>query len=281
MMLNEINAALDHVLDYLEDSRVKEAMNYSLQAGGKRFRPMLVLTACKDGCGKYKEAMPLAMALEMVHTYSLIHDDLPAMDDDDLRRGRLTCHKKYDEATAILAGDGLLTEAFSVIASSSLNDHQKAECVKILANCAGSNGMVLGQILDMAAEQTPLNSLDDLKRVHINKTGQLFACALKMGAIAAGKEDTIDMMDQIGKMMGIAFQIQDDILDVTETMETLGKSNSDEKNNKTTYVSLMGLASAKMLMNEAYSETIALLEALPFEAKGIMEIIKGMQIRKM
>lgn len=280
-MLNEINEALNHVLDYLEDSRVKEAMNYSLQAGGKRFRPMLVLTACQDGCGKYKEAMPLALALEMVHTYSLIHDDLPAMDDDDLRRGRLTCHKKYDEATAILAGDGLLTEAFSVIASSSLSDHQKATCVRILANCAGSNGMVLGQILDMAAEKSMLDSLEELKKVHINKTGQLFSCALQMGAVAAGYEASLEIMDRIGKMMGIAFQIQDDILDVTESTETLGKTNSDEKNNKTTYVSLVGLTSAKALMDEAYSETIALLEMLPFEAKGIMEIIKGMQIRKM
>lgn len=280
-MLNELNEALSHALDHLKDSRVKQAMKYSLEAGGKRLRPILVLSAC-EACGyNYRKAMPAAIALEMIHTYSLIHDDLPAMDNDDLRRGRLTCHREFDEATAILAGDGLLTEAFYQIASSELTERQKLSCIEILAHCAGSNGMVLGQVLDMEAENKAIDTLDELKQIHINKTGQLFSAALQMGCIIGEKTEFLATLDEIGKTMGIAFQIQDDILDVTSSEEVLGKSNSDEKNHKTTYVSLLTLEKANELMKEAYQKTTDMLKALPIHADGIEKIISQMQIRKM
>ena len=278
-MLEQFNEALAHALDGLPDSRVKEAMNYSLQAGGKRLRPMLVLSACEAWGGNWKKALPAAIALEMVHTYSLIHDDLPAMDDDDLRRGKLTCHRQFDEATAILAGDGLLTEAFAVLAASALSDHQKVECVSILATAAGSSGMVLGQVLDMEAEHVLIEDLNELERIHVNKTGQLFAAALKLGSVVAEKTEYMDVLDRLGKMMGIAFQIQDDILDVTQNQESLGKSNSDAKNHKTTYVSLLSLKTAQQHMMEAYQKTEELLKTLPIHAHGIEKIILEMKVR--
>lgn len=279
-MLNELNEALSHALDALAPSRVKDAMNYSLQAGGKRIRPMLVLSTC-EACGfNPKKALPPAIALEMIHTYSLIHDDLPAMDDDDLRRGRKTCHKQFDEATAILAGDGLLTEVFHQISACDLSDKQKVLCIQVLSQCAGSNGMVLGQILDMEAETCAVKTLEKLKEIHRNKTGQLFSAALQMGCIVAEKTEYLDVMKQLGIAMGIAFQIQDDILDATQSQDKLGKSNSDAENHKTTYVSLLGLEKAQALMDEAYKETEDLLKSLPIHAFGIEKIIQELRTRQ-
>lgn len=280
MMDYPIEDELKKALDYLEPSAVKEAMNYSLQSGGKRIRPLLVLKMC-EACGiNPVKGMPAAIALEMVHTYSLIHDDLPAMDNDDLRRGRLTCHKQFDEATAILAGDGLLTSAFEVLSSSDLSDKIKIQCISVLVACAGSNGMILGQILDMAAEQTAIENLEDLKRVHANKTGKLFSAALQMGCIVGDKTELLEAMKQLGIVMGIAFQIQDDILDVTQSQEILGKSNSDKENHKTTYVTLLGLNKAKELMEEAYRQTEEILHSLPIHAFGIEAIIQDLKIRQ-
>ncbi len=278
-MMNQFLNELENALSYIESSTVKEAMNYSLQAGGKRIRPVCVMEMCVACNEKIDKAIPVAIALEMIHTYSLIHDDLPAMDNDDLRRGRPTCHKQFDEATAILAGDGLLTESFGLVTKSKLTDSQKLKCIEVLVECAGANGMILGQTLDMDAEVNTIENVEDLKRVHINKTGKLFSAAFRLGAIVANKSDILKDLDEIGLKMGVAFQIQDDVLDSTQTAVDLGKSNSDAVNHKTTYVTLMGIENAKQAMDEAYDEVISLIEKLPIHVSGIKALVEGMRIR--
>lgn len=220
-----------------------QAMEYSLLAGGKRLRPILTLEVCKAAGGNVEAAMPLACAVEMVHTYSLIHDDLPAMDNDDLRRGKPTNHKVYGEATAILAGDGLLTAAFEVIAEAgALTPEQRLDAVHTLSTAAGPRGMVGGQILDMDGEGHDLarEAVEELQRL---KTGALIRCAAHLGCIAADAgEDFGRGVDRYADRLGLAFQVRDDILDVTATAQTLGKPiGSDEKSHKTTFVSLLGL----------------------------------------
>ncbi len=279
-MISILNDALASSLENITHSKVKEAMNYSLQAGGKRIRPILLMLTCK-ACGiSIEKSIKPAVALEMVHTYSLIHDDLPAMDNDDLRRGKNTCHVEYNEATAILAGDGLLTEAFHQIAISSLSDWQKVKCIQILADCAGSNGMIYGQIKDIDAENRSDISLEELIDIHHNKTGKLFSAAFQMGCVVGDKIEYLDELKQLGLILGIAFQIQDDILDVTKNSFELGKSNSDLVNEKTTYVSLLGLDKAKEKMEEAYLQVNKILDSLPIHAFGIEECIKEMIVRQ-
>ena len=272
---------LEHSLDNLPDSRVKEAMHYSLMAPGKRLRPRLVITTAK-GCGVDGEkAYPAAAALEMIHTYSLIHDDLPAMDDDDLRRGRKTCHVQFDEATAILAGDGLLTEAFAHLAHADYTDTIKAQCMKVLAECSGSAGMVLGQILDLTNENNPDCTYETLKQIHINKTGRLFSCALQMGAIIASKAEECARLDRIGLLLGLAFQIQDDLLDVTSTSEMMGKTiGKDAESHKSTTCSILGIERSKLLFEEVYAELDQLLGECNFdtaELKAFFDAMKGRQ----
>ena len=278
-MITKIDHALFHALDSLENSRVKEAMNYSLQAEGKRLRPLFVLEACRACKGDIEKAMPVAVAIEMIHTYSLIHDDLPAMDNDDYRRGRLTCHRYFDEATAILAGDGLLTEAFNQIAKSYLLDQQKMQCVRVLAQCAGSSGMILGQCLDMESETKKTIQLEELEQIHYNKTGKLFAASLQLGCIVAKKSEYLSLMEELGLTIGIAFQIQDDILDATQSQEKLGKSNSDHANHKMTYVSLLGLEKAQFCMEQKYAEVSQLLEKLPVHNSELEKIIERLKER--
>ncbi len=222
---------------------IYEAMRYSLLAGGKRLRPVLALETCRLCGGEERSALALGCAVEMVHTYSLIHDDLPAMDNDDLRRGKPTNHKVYGEATAILAGDGLLTAAFQVIAEAEgLSPQQRLEAVATLSKAAGPGGMVGGQVLDMAGEKSTLDrqAVEELQRL---KTGALIRCAAHMGCIAAGADGVMSAaVDRYAEKLGLAFQIRDDILDVTATDQILGKSvGSDEKSNKTTFVTLLGL----------------------------------------
>ncbi|SDN40550.1 polyprenyl synthetase family protein [Alkalicoccus daliensis] len=228
-------------------SPLKKSMLYSLQAGGKRVRPML-LYAVLDS---YKIDKSLgdnaAAALEMIHTYSLIHDDLPAMDDDDLRRGKPTNHKVFGEATAILAGDALLTHSFYLIASDDrLSTEVKIEIIKLLSFASGANGMVGGQTADMEAEGKSID-VDSLEKIHTHKTGDLLAVALQIGAAIAGaspKEQ--DHLYQFGKNIGLSFQIKDDLLDVEGDQEIIGKPvGSDEDNEKNTYVKLLGLNGAK------------------------------------
>ncbi len=247
-MIQQINEALEHVLDDVCDGRVKEAMLYSLLAGGKRVRPLLFMNTLKGYNIPCADYLNIGLAIECVHTYSLIHDDLPAMDNDDYRRGNLTCHKKFDEATAILAGDALLTEAFHLILNSKANDAQKVKLVDLLSLASGVRGMVKGQELDMyEAKESTLEDMDQLK------TGCLLSIPMMMAAIVSGHDEDVANFEKIGKTFGIIFQIQDDILDVTSTQEELGKPvMSDEKNDKTNYVSLYGIDKCNELINEYY-----------------------------
>jgi geranylgeranyl diphosphate synthase type II len=233
-----------------------EAMRYSLLEGGKRIRPVLVLESCKACGGDPAKAMPFACGLEMVHTYSLIHDDLPCMDNDDYRRGRLTNHKVYGEDMATLAGDGLLTAAFGVItgteAQKNLTAEQMAQGTYYLARAAGEDGMVAGQVLDMKWEARPDLTRQELEQVHSRKTGALLRCACQLGCIAAGGgADEAKALEEYASALGMAFQIRDDILDVTGDEATLGKPvGSDAENGKTTFVTLLGLEQSQALVEE-------------------------------
>lgn len=216
------------------------AERYSLLARAKRIRPTLVLEFCRLFGGRDEVAIPLAVAVEMVHTYSLIHDDLPCMDDDDLRRGRPTCHKAFDEATALLAGDGLLTRAFGVIASNEyLNGEAVREAVSVLSRAAGSFGMIGGQVMDLAGEGQVL-PYEKLLKLHAHKTGALIVAAAELGCIAADvllDDARTQCARKYAEGIGLAFQIVDDVLDVTADVQTLGKSiGSDEKCQKTTFL---------------------------------------------
>ncbi len=228
--------------------RLYEAMSYSVLAGGKRLRPVLMLSACEAVGGNMEDALPFACALEMIHTYSLIHDDLPAMDNDDFRRGKPTCHKVFGEGMAVLAGDGLLTYAFEIMLDTvcAKRDIKYANAAKYIAHNSGTCGMLVGQVVDVESEGV---TIDDktLMYIHDNKTGGLIKAALVAGAIIGGAtEDEIGDFEKIGYNIGIAFQIKDDILDVTSTFDVLGKPVfSDEKNNKSTYVTLHGIDNAQ------------------------------------
>lgn len=243
-----INGALRKYLKPKYPERLYEAMNYSVFAGGKRMRPVLLLSACEAVGGDINKALPFACAMEMIHTYSLIHDDLPAMDNDDFRRGKPTCHKQFDEALAILAGDGLLTMAFEVMLEAVCKENERsfAKAARLIANYSGSEGMLVGQVVDIESEG---KKIDDktLMFIHDNKTGGLIKAALMAGALIGGADgDTVRNLEKIGYNMGIAFQIKDDILDLTSTQEVLGKPVlSDVKNEKQTYVSLYGLDNAQ------------------------------------
>jgi geranylgeranyl diphosphate synthase, type II len=228
-------------------SRLLEAMSYSLFAGGKRLRPMLVLAASEAVGGRSAPALPVAAAFEMIHTYSLIHDDLPAMDDDDLRRGRPTCHKAFDEATAILAGDGMLTYAFEVILRSVRDPRVATQVVLELARGAGIEGMVGGQQADLEGEGQAL-SLEKLVYIHSRKTGALITAAVVCGGLVGqADKNELKALREFGREIGLAFQVVDDILDVTSTAEQLGKSpGKDQAANKQTYPALMGLEKAKV-----------------------------------
>lgn len=246
---SEIETVLRRYLNPEQDRpyrTVLEAMDYSLSAGGKRIRPILTLEFCRLCGGAAEDAYPFAAAIEMVHTYSLIHDDLPCMDDDDYRRGRPTNHKVYGEAMAVLAGDGLLTEAFAVALSAKIPAERVVRATAALAEAAGCSGMLGGQVIDLESEnrQIPLELLETL---HRQKTAALIRGAVRMGAIVGGADARqIEAADRYAEALGLAFQITDDILDVTGDAEKLGKSvHSDERAGKSTYVTALGLEKAK------------------------------------
>ena len=251
--MNNFEEKLAHSLDYLEDSRVKEAMLYSLCAPGKRFRPLLLYSVLKGYGVNADQGDKAAIAIEMIHSYSLIHDDLPCMDDDDLRRGRKTCHKQFDEATALLAGDALLSEAFGFVANATYNANQNNDLVNEFVKAIGANGMILGQMIDLLSENKKVE-LDTIKKIDYLKTGCLFSLALVAGCIIANRKADIDVWRNVGFKLGLAFQIQDDCLDVTGDEITLGKSISDEKNQKTTFVTELGYDEAKSLYTSLFEE---------------------------
>lgn len=240
---------------------LQEAMEYSLLAGGKRIRPVLTLETCRMCGGSLQAALPFACGVEMIHTYSLIHDDLPAMDNDNLRRGRPTNHVVYGEATAILAGDGLLTAAFEQLAGAELPPERVVAAMACLARCAGPAGMVGGQALDMAGEGHALTR-SELELLQSLKTGALISAAARLGAIAAGAdEEKLRQIDRYAQALGRAFQVRDDMLDETSSAEELGKNvGSDRVNGKSTFVTALGLDGCAALVDQLTQEAIDALE---------------------
>ncbi len=255
---------------YLEDYKeVFDSMKYSVKNGGKRVRPLLTLLFC-DACGgDVLQAVPMATAVEYIHTYSLIHDDLPCMDNDDFRRGKPSNHKVYGEATALLAGDGLLTAAFeriSVWCKAGLYDAEVAvNAIEELSRCAGSRGMIGGQIIDLANENNPDVKIETLQLLDNLKTGALIEAACVMGCIVAKADsEKIASARSFASKIGLAFQIKDDILDVTSTAEKLGKPiGSDAENGKSTYVGILGIEKCQQLVDELTDEAIKALEIFP------------------
>ncbi|MBQ9532068.1 MAG: polyprenyl synthetase family protein [Eubacterium sp.] len=268
--MNEyVNIVNEAILDSLPTTdegqrEVIRAMRYSLANGGKRLRPVLVLEFCKMCGGDYRKAIPLACAIEYIHTYSLIHDDLPCMDDDDMRRGAPSCHVVFGQATALLAGDALLTHAFELIADSDISDDKKAKAVSLLAQNAGVGGMIGGQALDLKYENMD-TSVTDILTIHKLKTGALISAACILGCIAAGADDKqIEAASRYAYYLGLAFQIKDDLLDIEGDEEELGKPvGSDAKNEKTTYVTLVGEKKANKDVRKLTACAINQLEIFP------------------
>ncbi len=273
---NKVNEAYDLIKEFLPkeeglQKRVAESMNYSFNSGGKRLRPMFMMESYRLFKGEdLSKIAPFMAAIEMIHTYSLIHDDLPAMDNDDYRRGRLTNHKMFDEATAILAGDGLLNYAFETISLAMKKEEdpvilkRMVAAFEVLSRKAGINGMIGGQIVDLEMEHKKDVSLDTLLFIHKCKTAALIEASLMTGAIMAGADDeNISKIEKAGYNTGLAFQIQDDILDVTGDFKTLGKSvGSDEKNEKITYVSLKGLKESEEEQKRLSEEAVEIVKEI-------------------
>lgn len=254
-----------------------ESMQYSLTAGGKRLRPLLTLAVLSDlDVAITPSTLQASLAVEYVHTYSLIHDDLPAMDDDDLRRGKPTNHVMFGEALAILAGDALLTDAFTLITQLTLSDEQKVALIRLLSTAAGSRGMVLGQMLDIMAEREQL-TVGQLKMIHEHKTGALLSYAIQAGCILANVPFN-EAFQSYGEHLGLAFQIRDDILDVTGDAATLGKTpGKDEKAQKSTYVRLLGLEESRKQLQLEVAQGIEALEDLPYEMSLLKAMIQQLQ----
>lgn len=282
-MFNEFvhvfNAYSNTILSVVADSNVKDAMRYALEAGGKRLRPYLVF-AMSNQTLQNENMLNLAYALEMVHTYSLVHDDLPAMDNDDYRRGQLTTHKRFDVATAILAGDALLTQAFYVISTLALKHEDLVRAIHILSTSSGANGMILGQVLDIQNDTKYTNQIEDLYRLYEYKTGCLFSAALRLGNLLNQKHENEDQLDQIGKKLGIVFQIQDDYLERTSTFDVIGKSNqSDLDNHKKTVIEFLGIDATKLKINELYAELNRDIMLLNETYPLLMDIVHWMKDR--
>jgi geranylgeranyl diphosphate synthase, type II len=245
-------------------ARLREAMEYSLLAGGKRIRPVLLLATVEALGGEERSALPFACAIEMIHTYSLIHDDLPAMDNDDFRRGKPTNHKVFGEAMAILAGDALLTEAFHLLAKGAeqtgISPEIALRIIGEVGQAAGAKGMVGGQVLDILSENGQI-TLSELETIHRHKTGDLIACSVRVGALLAqASEETLNCLTEFAYLLGLAFQIQDDILDVIGDQEKLGKPvGSDEEKNKATYPALLGLEESKAKLAECINKARQLI----------------------
>lgn len=265
---------------------VFQAMNYSVLAGGKRIRPILMLETYKLFGGSNQAIESFVAAIELIHTYSLVHDDLPAMDDDELRRGKLTTHAKFGEAMGVLAGDGLLNYAFE-IALDTLDETKGADnravirSLKVLAKKAGIYGMIGGQVVDVEAEKQYGISKNRLDFIYELKTGALIEAAMMIGAILGGATDEeVEQIEDVAKKIGLAFQIQDDVLDVIGETETIGKSvGSDEKNQKATYVVFEGLEKAKQEVADLTDDAIAILQELPYENPFLTELLRWMVLR--
>ncbi|HUT30197.1 MAG TPA: farnesyl diphosphate synthase [Sedimentisphaerales bacterium] len=279
IQLTEKSRAVDRVLRDLLVARqiyseLNEALRYTLEAPGKRIRSALVLWCCELVGGRTSyDAEIAAAAVEMVHTYSLVHDDLPAMDNDDLRRGLPTCHKAFDEATAILAGDALLTLAFEVLAEEIAEPARAVTLIRHLAEAAGPSGMIAGQMADLRAENGQGNR-ELLEYIHTNKTAKMFRCAAAMGAICGGADESqLKSLEEYGLRIGLGFQIADDILDVSATSERLGKTaGKDAKAAKCTYPGVVGMEESIRLSKKLADEAIAVLAPFGRKADTLREL---------
>ena len=282
--LERINQKLKFYIASIEEkSIVSEAMEYSLMNAGKRVRPVLALAFCEMLGGDTETVLPFACAVEMIHTYSLIHDDLPCMDDDDLRRGKPSCHKRFGEAYALLAGDALLNLAAEVIFGrfGDTDTSLALSCGKILFTGAGVDGMIGGQTIDLCSENTAIE-LETLQKLQALKTGKLITSPCQIGVIAAkGSEADMRMAEQFGSDIGLQFQIVDDILDVTSSAEVLGKPiGSDVVNDKSTYVSLLGLQQSRQTAQQLKEQSLALLEPYGEKAWFLKALVESLSTRK-
>jgi geranylgeranyl diphosphate synthase type II len=263
-----------------------KSMRYSVFAGGKRVRPILMLAACEAVGGNIEEAMPAACAMEMIHTYSLIHDDLPAMDDDDFRRGMPTNHKVFGEATAILAGDALLTEAFALLSCEelgrSLDPAKRVEVISEIARCAGSRGMIGGQMVDMESEGKQEADMATVQYIHTHKTGALIKASVRAGALLGNAgEDNEAALVRYGEAVGLAFQIADDILDLEGTTEEIGKdAGSDLARGKATYPAVLGINESRQHAAELVKVALEALGGFDVQADPLREIAKFIVNRK-
>jgi len=263
-------------------SRLKEAMAYMLFSPGKKVRSAIVLWCCELTAGQVNDAaLTGAAAIEMVHTYSLIHDDLPAMDDDDMRRGQPSCHKQFDEAVAILAGDALLTLAFEILSTQISDADVAMRMVRILSSAAGAAGMIAGQMDDLLAEKTA-GTMELLRRIHINKTSRMFAAAAGLGAIAGGATgQQLGALLEYGLKLGLCFQIADDILDVTSETKELGKTaGKDQQQGKLTYPSLVGLDESKKIAEQITRQAVEALSCFNSRADLLRQLAERLLKRK-
>lgn len=281
-----IDAALERMLQDSHSSKtLVKAMKYSLMAGGKQIRPVLCLAACEAVGGVPEDALTAACALEMIHTYSLIHDDLPAMDDDELRRGKATCHIAFNEATAILAGDALLTLAFEVLSSVQFDDGNQAfrwlKVIRLISEAAGYQGMIQGQMLDIASEGIKL-SADELETMHRLKTGALIETSLACGALLGGADRRqTDLLSDYGRKIGLAFQVADDILNVEGNPELMGKAvGTDRQRDKSTYPSVLGIQAAREFSKKLVQEALQALETFDKQADPLRGIARYIIERK-
>lgn len=264
--------ALEQYIETLPKGSLKDAVSYALLAGGKRLRPLLMLSLIESYGIDSTPYQSVSISLEMLHTYSLIHDDLPAMDNDTLRRGKPTLHIAFDEGIAILAGDTLLTDSFHVIASHpDLTSNQKQKLIEILSRKTGSHGMILGQVLDLASEGKDI-ALDVLNQMYILKTAYLLQASLMFGAIIAHEKD-LSVWEKIGHDLGLLFQIQDDVLEEISTVEKMGKSKTDTLREKPTYVSLLGLEKSNQMIHTLSQSIKTSIQELGLEGSNIAVII--------
>ena len=281
-----IDAALERVLqDSHSSETLVKAMKYSLMAGGKQIRPVLCLAACEAVGGVSEDALTAACALEMIHTYSLIHDDLPAMDDDELRRGKATCHIAFNEATAVLAGDALLTLAFEMLSSVQFDDGNQAfrwlKVIRLISEAAGYRGMIQGQMLDIASEGIKLSAAQ-LESMHRLKTGALIETSLACGALLGGADRRqTDLLSDYGRKIGLAFQVADDILNVEGNPALMGKAvGTDRQRHKSTYPSVLGIQAAREFSKKLVQEALQALETFDKQADPLRGIARYIIERK-
>jgi geranylgeranyl diphosphate synthase, type II len=282
---DRVDAALDRLLPPAAEppGTLHAAIRHSMFAGGKRLRPILLLAACEACGGNTEQALPAACAVECIHTYSLIHDDLPCMDDDDFRRGHPTCHKVYGEAIAVLAGDALQPLAFELLLQSDLSDKSdRSLLVHELATAAGSRFLIAGQVRDLEAERREV-SFEELRTIHEGKTAALLTCCFRLGALIAGAQPVrLQALTTFGHALGLAFQVIDDILDCTQSSEKLGKTaGKDAAAGKSTYVSILGLEAARSEAARLTAEAHAALEPLGSTADRLREIADHLLARDM